>query len=158
MVELNSAQVWEAIDDQLFAVVGMVSARGEARTAGIVYVVDDHRLYFASGEREWKIRHIRANPSVSVTIVIPKRVPLIPWIKVPAATITFAGSATVLDRDQVPSDVMAELTRGIEVDESDHVVVEIVPAGDFVTYGVGVSLLGMRDTVNARGRVDTITS
>ncbi len=33
-----------------------------------------------------------------------------------------------------------------------HVGVRIDPHGDFVTYGVGTSLMGMRDTLDARGR------
>jgi hypothetical protein len=32
-------------------------------------------------------------------------------------------------------------------------IVEIVPAGEFVTYGIGVPLLKMRDTVAAQARV-----
>ncbi len=31
-------------------------------------------------------------------------------------------------------------------------IVEITPIGDFVTYGIGVSLMTMRDQVAARGR------
>ena len=34
-------------------------------------------------------------------------------------------------------------------------VIEVEPVGDFITYGVGVSLMQMRDTELARGRVST---
>jgi hypothetical protein len=33
------------------------------------------------------------------------------------------------------------------------VILEIVAEGEFVTYGIGVSLMKMRDTEGARGRV-----
>lgn len=156
MVQVSSEQVWAELGKQVFAVVGMVSARGEGRTVGIVPTVHDGAVWFLSKDGEWKIKHLRANPGISVTYPIAKRVPLMPWIKVPAATITFQGTATVVPRADVPGDVWQALTRGLEVpdEESDpHVGVRIDPHGDFLTYGIGTSLLGMRDTVGARGRV-----
>jgi hypothetical protein len=56
-------------------VVGMVSAKGEARTAGVMHHVDHGRLWFTTNDREWKARHIAANRAVSVTVPIAKRVP-----------------------------------------------------------------------------------
>ena len=32
------------------------------------------------------------------------------------------------------------------------IVIVVEPVGEFVTYGVGISLMEMRDTVKARGR------
>lgn len=46
-IHLTPDQVWREIDRHLFAVLGMVTAQGEARTVGIVYVVADHMLYIA---------------------------------------------------------------------------------------------------------------
>ncbi|MCB2175083.1 MAG: pyridoxamine 5'-phosphate oxidase family protein [Actinomycetales bacterium] len=155
MVQVSSQQVWDVLGKQVFAVVGMVSARGEGRTVGIVPTVHDGALWFLSKGGEWKVKHLRANPEISVTYPIAKRIPLMPWIRIPAATITFRGTATVVPGGDVPTDVWQALTRGLEVpDEGDdpHVGVRIDPHGDFVTYGVGTSLMGMRDTLNARGR------
>jgi hypothetical protein len=45
--------------DRLFAVLGMVTAEGEARTDGVVYAVHDHKLYIATGLDIWKAHHIR---------------------------------------------------------------------------------------------------
>lgn len=156
MVQVSSQQVWDVLGKQVFAVVGMVSARGEGRTVGIVPTVRGGALWFLSMEGEWKIKHLRANAEVSVTYPIAKRVPLMPWIKVPAATITFQGTASVVPAADIPADVWRALTRGLEVPDGGdhpHVGVRIEPHGDFVTYGIGTSLMGMRDTVNARGRV-----
>jgi hypothetical protein len=44
-LQLSTKQAWEAIERELFAVIGMVNARKEARTVGVVYVVRDHKLY-----------------------------------------------------------------------------------------------------------------
>ena len=37
-LKLSTAEVWQTIEKELFAVVGMVNAAGEARTAGLVYI------------------------------------------------------------------------------------------------------------------------
>lgn len=155
MTEITTAQVWKEIENQVFAVLGMVNAQGEARTAGIVYIVRNHKLYVASVKSEWKVRHVQRNPHVSMTVTIPKRIPLMPWVKIPPATVTFSGTARVLDPADVPPDVIQGLFRGMEQTpetSKPFAVIEITPEKDFVTYGVGVSLLGMRDTEKARGR------
>ena len=78
-----------------------------------------------------------------------------PWIKVPAATITFAGIATLATPESLDAELRRRLFQVIADDaaklaQSSVIVVE--PVGEFVTYGVGVSLMEMRDTVKARGR------
>ena len=73
-MQLTSDQVWQAIEKELFAVLGMVTAQGEARTVGIVYIVRDRKLYIGTDQAAWKARHVAANPHVSITIPIAKRI------------------------------------------------------------------------------------
>ncbi|HHY56497.1 MAG TPA: hypothetical protein GYA08_13805 [Chloroflexi bacterium] len=160
MATLTTAQVWKEIEANIFAVLGMVSAKNEARTAGIMYVAQAGKLYITTDKNAWKTRHVAANPHVSLTITIPKSVPLMPWIKVPAATITFAGVATIVTPDALDFDLRRRLFQVIADDaaklaQSSVIVVE--PVGEFVTYGVGISLMEMRDTVKARGRAPVKT-
>lgn len=153
MVQVTTQQVWAELERHVFAVVGMVTARGEARTVGIMPVVRDRAVWFASSDGEWKITHLRAHPQVSVTYAIQRNVPLMPFIKIPAATVTFQGTATVMPAREIPRDVWQALTHGVEVPGEDlRVGVRIDAAGDFLTYGIGTTLMGMRDTANARGR------
>ncbi len=153
--QLNAQQVWQIIDKELFAVVGMVNAHNEARTAGILYAVRDRKLYFITGRDTWKARHIAANPRVSVTIPIAKRVPIMPWMKIPQATITFQGTAHVCGAGEAMPDLLQKLL-GPMADDRELIagscLIEIVPAGEFVTYGIGVRLIEMRDPNKARGR------
>ena len=151
-VQLTSASVWDEIDRNNFAVLGMVSARHQARTVGIVYVVDGRRLYIGAGRDQWKIKHIAQNGDVSMTIPIAKRVPLMPWIKIPAATITFSGTARILEEDQLGKALLDELYRH-DADRSGWCAIEVTPQGHFITYGIGVSLLTMRHPDQARARV-----
>lgn len=153
---LSTGQVWEVVEKELFAVLGMVTAGNESRTAGIVYIVVDGKFYISTGRESWKARHITSNPHVSLTIPIAKRVPLMPWIKVPAATVTCSGTARVLDPAELPRPVRQAIFRDRADDPivlENSLIIELTPRGDFVTYGVGVSLMEMRDTGKARGRV-----
>lgn len=73
MATLTTAQVWKEIENNVFAVLGMVSAKNEARTAGIVYVAQAGKLYITSDKDAWKARHLTANPHVSLTVAIPEK-------------------------------------------------------------------------------------
>ena len=146
-VELTSDQVWEEIEKQLFAVLGMVTAAGEARTVGIVYVVSDRRLYISSGKDAWKVKHIAQNPHVSVTIPVHKSIPLLPWMKIPAATITFCGVAKILDPAETPQEIVKAIYRNMADNQeliADSRLIEVTPVKDFVTYGIGIPLMKMR--------------
>lgn len=149
-LQLTSQQVWKEIEKNIFGVLGMVTAKGEARTVGINYVVDDHKLYIGTLKAMWKTKHVARNPHVSLTIPIPKRVPFMPWIKIPAATITFSGIAKVLERSEVNANVRQKLY--LHEAESELCAIEITSQTDFITYGVGIPLLQMRFPKKARGR------
>ncbi|MFN8041230.1 MAG: pyridoxamine 5'-phosphate oxidase family protein [Acidimicrobiales bacterium] len=152
---VTTDSIWQELGRHLFAVVAFTNAHGEPRSAGIVYVVDDGALWVGTETDSWKARHLRHRPAVAVTVPIAKRVRFLPMIKIPDATITFHGTARVLELDDVPPTVVHALFRGREDDDdlrSRTCIVRIDPSGEFVTYGIGVSLMTMRDQVAARGR------
>lgn len=153
--QLSSEMVWNELKKELFAVLGMVTANGESRTAGIVYIVQNHKLYISTRTEEWKTRHVQGNPNVSITVPIAKRVPFMPWMKIPQATITFSGTAKVFDARDVTVEILHALMRGGENEPNNLAglsVFEIEPQGDFVTYGIGIPLMQMRFPEKARGR------
>ena len=132
-IQLTTEQVWQAIEKELFAVIGIVTAKHEARTAGIVYVVRNRKLYIGTGRSTWKARHIARNPHVSLTIPIAKRIPFMPWIKIPAATITFCGTAPLLPPHEAPPDILQAVFRGLTTDEefeADAALIEVTPEKD----------------------------
>lgn len=151
---VTTEQIWAAIEEQMFGVVGIVSAKNEARTAGIVYVVHDGKLYFGTSRTAWKTRHIAQNPHVSMTVTIAKRIPFMPWIKIPPATITFSGVARIIESRDAPPTIGERLLAGLEGDDllAHSVIVEVAPKGEFITYGVGVSLRTMLKPEEAKGR------
>jgi len=147
--------VWKVIENELFAILGMVTRNRESRTVGIVYIVNDRKFYIGTGLETWKVRHLKENPNVSLTIPIAKRVPVMPWIKIPQATITFAGKAVIITGQDAPIDLLQSVFRHLADDQEfmkDNCLIEITPVGEFITYGVGIPLMQMRDPERSRGR------
>ena len=89
--------VWTEMNDNIFGVLAFTNGAGEPRSAAVVYIVDGRSLLISTAAESWKVRHIDRNPKVSMTVVIPKRVPFMPFIKIPASTVTFQGEAEILE-------------------------------------------------------------
>ena len=151
----TTEQVWKEIEDNIFGVLAFTNARGEPRSAGVCYVVDGRTLLIASDAESWKVRHIAARPPISMTVTIPKRVPLLPFIKVPAAAVTFSGIAEIADADAFPKEVTAKIFRGHVLSEElkrRTRIIRVTPLGEFVTFGVAMPILRMRKVEEAQGR------
>jgi hypothetical protein len=147
--------VWETLDQAFFGVLAFVNADGHPRTAGVCYVVDGRSLLISSDKAMWKVRHIAANPNVSMTVTLPKRVPFLPFIKVPAATITFRGEAELLEVGDVDASAFKRLPRGKERDPDvleTLAIIRVIPRGEFVTYGISMPVTQMRKHEEAHGR------
>ena len=147
--------VWTEIEKRSFAVLSYVNPKGRARSAGIVYVPIDRVLYVRVANDSWKAKHIRLNPHVALNVTISKRVPLMPWIQIPDATIAFSGTARVVPMSELEpkllQTILGPLIEGHGTND-ENCIIEIRPSGHFATYGIGVSLLEMRHPEKARGR------
>ena len=150
---VTSERVWKEIEKRSFAVLSYVTPRGEARSAGIVYVVRGRRLCIRTAADAWKTRHIRLNPSVALNVTIAKRIPFMPWIRIPAATIAFNGTARVIDREAAEDGLAQAMSQATGHEAEGICFIEVTPVGHFLTYGVGVPLLDMRTPAKARARV-----
>ena len=149
---LTSEQVWRAITGASFAVVSYVTPAGEPRSSGVVYAAAQRRLYVAIAPGSWKARHIAESGRVSVTVPVRRGGLLSLLFPIPPATICLHGAATVHEPGtaQIP-DALAPLLP--EERRRDCAVVEIIPEGNFLTYGIGVPLMKMRDTARSRAHV-----
>ena len=94
MAKITTDQVWAEIEKQMFAVVGMVTARNEARTTGIVYTARERKLYFATDSDTQKFTNMYRNQSVSLSLPDPMNVVII------------EGEAHVAERQTI--DVLAD--------------------------------------------------
>lgn len=143
-------EIWPHVEKWPFGVLSFVTPKGESRSAGVMYKVKDRVLYVISGEDTWKVRHIRANPNVSMTITV-QRLP-IRIRQVPPAVITFAGIASIHEIDEIDEQLRTDLTRGTG-EMPGLCVIRIEPEGHFVTYGIGIPAMEMRKPEKSRARV-----
>lgn len=143
---VTTEQVWREIEKASFAVVGYITPAGEARSSGVVYKAVGERLFFAVAPESWKARHIAVSKHVSVTIPVHRGGILALVAPIPPATISFHATGIVHSAGSVRiSSLSKELESLLPPERRDTaVLIELIPEGRFLTYGVGVSLTDMR--------------
>jgi Pyridoxamine 5'-phosphate oxidase len=152
---LTTEQVWHQIAEASFAVLGYVTLAGEPRSSGVVYKIIGRRLYVAVASDSWKARHIAVSRRVAVTVPVRRGGLLSLVAPIPPATVSFHASAIVhpAGSPQVRP-LLKELGSLIPAERpASACLIEILPEGVFVTYGLGVSLAKLRDPDAARARV-----
>ena len=143
-------EIWTHIEKWPFGVLSFVNPKGESRSAGVMYKVKDRRLYILTGPDTWKAKHIKANPNVSMTVTVqrsPVRIRMIP-----PAVITFPGKASIVGLDELDPDFRGEITKGVGLD-LETIALCIEPVGRFVTYGIGIPVMQMRNPEKSIARV-----
>jgi len=154
-VRLTSEQVWRQIEKASFAVLGHVTPSGDPRSSGVVYRTIGRRLYVAVAPGSWKARQVAASGRVSMTVPVRRGGLLSLLMPIPPATVSFHGSALVHPAGSPEVRPLLEaLGPLLPADRrASAAIIEIVPEGSFVTYGIGVPLTQMRDPAAARARV-----
>jgi Pyridoxamine 5'-phosphate oxidase len=152
---LTSEQVWQAVARASFAVLSHVTPAGEPRSSGVVYKTSGRRLVVAVAPGSWKARHVAADGRVAVTVLVRRGGILSLVAPIPPATISFHGTAVVHPAGSPQArSLLDELGSLVPADRrSSACVIEIVPAGAFRTYGLGVSLRTMLNPAKAQARV-----
>lgn len=142
---MKGPQVWQQLSRASFAVLGYVTPRGEPRSSGVVFKAVNKRLYVAVGPDSWKARHIAGNPHVSITITVRRGGILALVFPIPPATISFRAQAIVHPAGSVDLGTLSkELESLVPVERrAAAVIIELIPEGTFLTYGLGVSLADM---------------
>jgi Pyridoxamine 5'-phosphate oxidase len=155
---VTSDQVWHQLDKASFAVVSYVTPAGEPRSSGVVYKTVARRLYIAVAPDSWKARHISAGKQVSVTIPVARGGILALAMPIPPATISFHATAMVHSPESVEAESLVKQLGSLLPPERRHaaVLVELIPEGDFLAYGIGVSLMDMQKPKLARTVVPVV--
>jgi len=149
---LTAQDVWRAVSRRSFAVISHVTPAGEPRSSGVLYAVADGRMYIAVERDGWKARHIAAHGTVAVTVPIRRGGLLALLLPIPPATVSFTAVAVVHPGTFL--DGMPRLAALLPPERrAECAVVEVRPTGRYVTYGLGVPLLAMRETARARARI-----
>jgi hypothetical protein len=152
---LTQDDVWRVIAAGSFAVLSHVTQAGEPRSSGVVYTTLGRRLYVAVSPESWKARHIAANGRVSVTVPVRRGGILSLLLPIPPATISFHADAIVHPPGSPTVESLLEQLGPLVPGERrmSASIIEIVPEGAFVSYGIGVPLRKMRDPGASRARV-----
>jgi Pyridoxamine 5'-phosphate oxidase len=152
---LTTEQVWHKVAKGSFAVLSHVTPAGEPRSSGVLYKTIGRRLYIVTAPDSWKTRHVAASGRVAVTVPVRRGGLLSLVTPIPPATISFHGTAIVhaADSPEVRS-VLKQLASLLPAERRASArVIEVIPQGPFVTYGIGVALTQMRNPAAARARV-----
>lgn len=152
---LNSRQVWNALSKASFAILSYATPSRKPRSSGVVYKTVDSRLYVAVAPDSWKARHIAASGRVAVTVPVRRGGILSLVAPIPPATITFHGTAIVHPAGSPRArSLLKRLGSLIPAErQGSGSIIEVVPEGEFLTYGLGVPLRKMRDPVAALAHV-----
>jgi hypothetical protein len=128
---------------------------GDPRASGVVYKVLDGRLYVATAPDSWKARHVPQSGRVAMTVTVHRGGVMALVAPIPPATISFHGTAYVHPAGSPGMRTILEKLGSLLPPErrDEATIIEIVPEGAFVTYGIGVSLLKMRDPKISKARV-----
>jgi hypothetical protein len=151
----TTERVWRELARASFAVVSHVTAAGDPRSSGVVYAIVDRRMFVVTAEESWKVRNIAANGRVAVTVPVRRGGIMSLLFPIPPATISFHASAAVHSSDSPKvHGVLKHLAHMLPAERRTSCrIIEIRPEGRFLTYGVGVPLMQMRDPDIARARV-----
>jgi hypothetical protein len=152
---LSSEQVWRHVARASFAVLSHVTPSGDPRSSGVVYRMLGRRLYVAVAPDSWKARHVAVDGRVSVTVPIRRGGVLTFVMPIPPATVSFHGRAIVHPAGSPEAGpLLDELGSLLPAERrTSAAIIEVVPEGAFVTYGIGISIAKMRDPESARARV-----
>lgn len=152
---VSGDEVWRQLSRASFAILSHVTPAGEPRSSGVVYATVGRRLYVAIAPDGWKARHIGDGQQVSLTVPIRRGGILALLLPIPPATVSFRARVVVHPAGSIDVTALSkELARLLpEGRRASASLLELVPEGWFLTYGVGVSLKAMADPALAAGRV-----
>jgi hypothetical protein len=155
MRRASAEQVWGEVGKASFAIIGYVTPTGEPRSSGVVYAVRDHHLYFAVASDSWKARHIAEGQELAVTVPVRRGGLLSLLVPIPPATVSFHARAIVHPPGTLDLRSVSKKLESLVPEERRAVatILELVPEGTFLTYGIGVSLREMIDPVAAQAHV-----
>ena len=142
---LTTERVWHEIEKASFAIISYVTPGGKPRSSGVMCAARNHRLYVVTAADSWKARRISTGDEVAVTVPIRRGGLLSLVAPIPPATISFHATATVhpagsVSIEKVPKKLASQLPKERR---SAGCLLELAPEGNFLTYGLGVSLQDM---------------
>jgi hypothetical protein len=154
-LHLTTGDVWRRLERASFAILAHADPSGEPRSSGVVYGTAGRRLYVAVAPSSRKAREIADGQLVSLTVPVRRGGLLALLFPIPPATITFRARAIAHPAGSLnPASVSKAFARLLpESRRLTACVLELVPEGRFLAFGIGVSLAAMTRPETATARV-----
>jgi nitroimidazol reductase NimA-like FMN-containing flavoprotein (pyridoxamine 5'-phosphate oxidase superfamily) len=155
------AAVEKEIRKKTFGVISTVDPVGRPHSTGILFGMSppNSQIYFyvVTSKNAAKVRHIRRNPNVTLTVTFPHH-----WLRfVPDSTVMFRGTADLVALDdegfRAAFSQKRMLRMNLQVDSEamkDSTMIRIRPDRTVYCYGVGIGINKLRkDPTAARYKV-----
>jgi hypothetical protein len=152
---LTTERVWNQLQKASFAVISHVTPAGKPRASGVVCAAAGRRVYVVTAADSWKARQISDGDEVAVTVPIRRGGLLALIAPIPPATVSFHATATVHPAGSVNIESVSKKLASQLPKERRQAgcLLELVPHGNFLTYGLGVSLQDMAKPAAALAHV-----
>jgi Pyridoxamine 5'-phosphate oxidase len=152
---LTAEQVWNELEKASFAVISHVTPKGRPRVSGVLYAAAGRHLYMVTAPDIWKARQISDGDEVAVTVAIRRGGMLSLVAPIPPATVSFHARAAVHPAGSVSIESVSKKLASLlpKNHAAAGCLLELVPDGNFLTYGVGVSLRDMTKPATALAHV-----
>jgi len=152
---LTTEQVWNELEKASFAVISHVTPKGKPRASGVVCAAAGRRLYVVTAPDSWKARQISDGDEVAVTVPIRRGGMLSLVAPIPPATVSFHARATVHPPGSVSIESVSKKLASMLPQNHAAVgcLLELVPDGNFLAYGLGVTLRDMAKPATALAHV-----
>jgi hypothetical protein len=148
--DLPADVVWRAIAKASFLVLSYANAHGEPRSSGVLYGLRGRHLGVLVQPASNKAHEIRDGQVVAVTIPVRKGGLLSYVMPIPPATVSFHARAIVHAPGSLsPEDAAAFAPYHPAAVRQMGEVIELVPEGRFMTYGIGIPFTKMREPAQA---------
>lgn len=149
-VAAHRARIKRELAKASFATLATASASNRPHVVGIRYALIDDQLYIVVHDHSVKVRNIRQNPNVAISIPIRK----VPFF--PPYSIQFQGTAEIVSLDDpnirqlVEDNEFRRISTRKDLEKPGQVVIRVTPGKRVSTYGFGFTPLQIiRDAQSA---------
>jgi len=145
-------EVRDTIKKNRWLTISTTSQKGVPQSSVVVYASDGHVIYVLTGKDTVKIRNIKKDNRVSVTIPFYKNLLHRMITLAPPAAISFRARAETLDiSDRKAAGTYRKVLK-FDIPENileNGVWIKLTPGTNATCHGVGVSLLDLKEPLKA---------
>ena len=154
-VVAHRARAIRALEKASFATIATASHRNWPHAVGIRYAFIDRQLYIVVHEHSVKVRNIRMNPHVAISVPVRK----VPFF--PPYCVQFQGTAEIVPLDDpaiarlIDANAFKRVSTRKDLEKPGQVVIRVTPGKRLSTYGFGFSPLQIaRDPQSAMRSIE----